>query len=252
VPRRSAKGFSIALIALLFALCGFERLLASHPTPGHRGPSRDSASSLGEIDRGPRGERKIALTFDAGADADCFEDLIRALESAHVHSTFFITGHWAQQNRDCAQAITTHRHEVGNHTWNHLDLTKQPNAIVRAEILRADATLMELTGQSPRPRWRAPFGARDTRVLQIASKLGYRSIYWTIDSLDSVGPPKTSQQLVERLTSKSDADLDGAIILLHVGVRSTADALPAVIANFQGRGFRLVTVSDLLRGEARF
>jgi peptidoglycan/xylan/chitin deacetylase (PgdA/CDA1 family) len=221
-------------------------LVGRHVKPDRASDAAASITRLGEVERGPRGENKIALTFDAGADADCFDDLIRALESAHVHSTFFITGHWAQQNRECAEAITTHGHEVGNHTWNHLDLTKQPDAMVREEIVHADAMLMELTGQSPRPRWRAPFGARDARVLRIASQLGYNSIYWTIDSLDSVNPPKTSQQIGDWLTRKSDAELDGAIILLHVGVRATADALPTVIANYQGRGFKLVTISELL------
>jgi peptidoglycan/xylan/chitin deacetylase (PgdA/CDA1 family) len=45
---------------------------------------------------------------------------------------------------------------------------------------------------------------------------------------------------------KSDSELNGAIILMHVGVRSTADALPAIIANLQGRGFHLVSISTLL------
>jgi peptidoglycan/xylan/chitin deacetylase (PgdA/CDA1 family) len=53
--------------------------------------------------------------------------------------------------------------------------------------------------------------------------------------------------LIDRITSRSDTDLDGAIILMHVGVRSTADALPAIIANLQARGFQLVTISKLLQ-----
>jgi len=83
-------------------------------------------------------------------------------------------------------------------------------------------------------------------VLRIAANLGYRSIYWTLDSLDSLEPRKSPEFLIDRITSKSDAELDGAIILMHVGEKSTADALPAIIANLQGRGFRLVTVSTLL------
>ena len=69
-----------------------------------------------------------------------------------MHSTFFITGNWAQRNLDCAEAITKHGHEVGNHTWNHLDLTKQPDDIVREEITRAEDLLTEISGQSPRPQ----------------------------------------------------------------------------------------------------
>jgi peptidoglycan/xylan/chitin deacetylase (PgdA/CDA1 family) len=199
-----------------------------------------------EIERGPRGKSQIAITFDAGANAECFDDLITALESARVHSTFFITGNWAQRNSHCAEAITKHGHEVGNHTWNHPDLTKQSDEIIREELTRAEMLLTEITKQSPRPRFRAPFGARDNRVLRIAANLGYRSIYWTIDSLDSVEPRKSLEFLIDRITGKTDAELDGAIILMHVGEKSTADALPVIIADLQRRGFRLVTISKLL------
>lgn len=232
---------------VLFWGCSF--LQAIHPKSDETGRAgvAETTGSFGEVVRGSHGRWEVAITFDAGADADCFQDLIAALESAHVHSTFFITGNWAQQNRDCAEAITKHGHEVGNHTWNHVDLTRQTDEIVRDEISRAEVFLTEISGQSPRPRWRAPYGARDSRILRIASALGYRSIYWTIDSLDSVEPQKTPQFLIDRITQKTDAELDGAIILMHVGVRSTADALPAIIANLQSRGFHLVTVSKLLR-----
>lgn len=214
-------------------------------TDKRRETKRDVPRSI-EVTRGVRGYSEIAITFDAGAEADCFDDLITALQNAHVRSTFFITGTWAQKNRQCAEAITKHGHEVGNHTWNHLNLTQQPDQIVREEITRAETILTQVSGQDPKPLWRAPYGARDARVLRIANNLGYRSIYWTIDSLDGIEPVKTPEFLINRITGKTDAELDGAIILMHVGEKSTASALPAIIANLQARGFRLVTISKLL------
>ena len=89
---------------------------------------------------------------------------------------------------------------------DHLDLTKQTDEIVPEEITRAEVLLTDISGQSPRPRWRGPFGARNDRVLRIAANLGYRSIYWTNDSLDSVESPKTPQFLIDRITSKTDAE----------------------------------------------
>jgi peptidoglycan/xylan/chitin deacetylase (PgdA/CDA1 family) len=248
---RSTTFVSIIFLVVFLLSWGCSYLRASHPRPdtaGHTAISKDATATgpFGEIVRGPRGKSEIALTFDAGAEADCFEDLIAALQTAHVQSTFFVTGNWAQKNRECAAAITKHGHEVGNHTWNHLNLTQQPDNVVRDEIMRAEIILNEISGQDPKPRWRAPYGERNDRVLKIATNLGYRSIYWTLDSLDSVEPPKSPQSLIDRITQKSDSELDGAIILMHVGIRSTADALPAIIANLQGRGFRLVTVSRLL------
>ena len=253
---RSTLTISTAFVAFFLLFLGCSLLRASHPkadTTSHPAISNNVTATgpFGEIVRGPRGKSEIALTFDAGADADCFDDLIVALANAHVHSTFFVTGKFAQQHRDCAAEITKRAHEVGNHTWNHLNLTQQPDNIVREEISRAETILNDSCGQDPKPRWRAPYGERDERVLRIATSLGYRSIYWTLDSLDGVEPVKTPQFLIDLITGKSDEELDGAIILMHVGVRSTADALPAIIANLQGRGFHLVTVSELLRSSAK-
>ena len=248
-----SKALKGKFLVVLIIFGGFSVLHASHQEPDKKTPSHhlQSANLLGEVVRGPRGKSEIALTFDAGTETECFEDLIAALENSGVHSTFFITGNWAQKNRDCAAAITKHGHEVGNHTWNHLNLTKQTDNIVREEISRAEVILNQLTGQSARPLWRAPYGERDDRVLRIASNLGYRSIYWTLDSLDGVEPIKTPQFLIDRITHRSDQELDGAIILMHVGEKSTAEALPVIIADLQGRGFRLVTVSKLRESTAK-
>jgi peptidoglycan/xylan/chitin deacetylase (PgdA/CDA1 family) len=242
---------SASVAAILVSICASSFLYAIHvkseSDEKNRPAQKEKMGKLGEVDRGPRGKHEIALTFDAGAEAECFDDLIAALANAHASSTFFITGRFVHDHADCAAEITKHGHEVGNHTWSHLNLTQESDDVVRDEIMRAERAIVQASGQTPRPRFRPPYGLRNERVLKIASNLGYRSIYWTLDSLDGVEPAKNSQFLIDRITSKSDADLDGAIILMHVGVRSTANALPAVIANLQGRGFRLVTISKLLQ-----
>jgi peptidoglycan/xylan/chitin deacetylase (PgdA/CDA1 family) len=247
-----ALGIGLGIMVLTLGASSF--LYATHVTSGAGAKNRptvtEKAGGFTEVARGPRGKKEIALTFDAGAEAECFDDLITALANAHATSTFFVTGKFVHQHADCAAEITKNGHEVGNHTWSHLDLTQQSDEVVRDEIVRAERAITQASGQSPRPRLRAPYGASDARVLKIAAGLGYRSIYWTLDSQDGVEPVKTTQFLIDRITSKSDEELDGAIILLHVGVRSTADALPAIISNLQGRGFRLVTISKLLESAA--
>jgi peptidoglycan/xylan/chitin deacetylase (PgdA/CDA1 family) len=240
-----------AVVVVLLSLGATSFLFASHVksgVPGRTSPAQiEKMGRFGEVDRGLRGKHEIALTFDGGAEADCFDDLMTDLANANVHSTFFVTGRFVNDHPDCAVAITRYGHEIGNHTWSHLALTREPDAVIRDELTRAERRIIEVSHQNPRPLWRAPYGDRDARVLKIATSLGYRSIYWTLDSLDSVEPKKTPQFLISRITSKSDAELDGAIVLMHVGERSTADALPAIIANLQGRGFQLVTISKLLQ-----
>ena len=231
----------------MLVLSGWSFVYATRVAPGKRTQLAipELWGPFGEVIRGPRGKSEVALTFDGGADAECFEDLIAALESAHVNSTFFITGKFAQQHADCAKEITKHGHEIGNHTRSHLNPTEQSDDVVRDEILRAERALLQISGKSSRPRWRAPHGERDERVLKIANHLGYRSIYWTIDSLDAVEPAKTPRFLIDG----SQAETTRNSMEQYSNARrrsSTADALPAIIANLQGRGFRLVTIPKLL------
>jgi peptidoglycan/xylan/chitin deacetylase (PgdA/CDA1 family) len=118
------------------------------------------------------------------------DKLLAALDSANVRCTFFLTGRWASQHPDLAKEIHSRGHEIGNHSWSHPDLTLLDTDRIRSEVSRTDAFLTGITGQSPRPYFRAPFGARNLRVLSILADLGYNSIYWTLDSLDSVNPKK--------------------------------------------------------------
>lgn len=226
-----------SLIALLLLGSAAGKYLGRPPLPSLARPE--------EIERGPRGGHLLTLTFDAGGETTGISQLLAALASAHSHCTFFLTGRWAALHPELAEQIHRAGHEIGNHTWSHPDLTKLTDDQIRIELLRADATLRHLLGHSPRPLWRAPYGAQDSRVLRVAMSLGYTSIYWTLDSLDSVGDRKTSSYIVNRILNSSDDQLDGAIILMHVGELETAEALPIVIAGLQRRHFTLVNVSQL-------
>ena len=112
------------------------RPVRTQPGAGNYGP-------FGEVIRGPRGKTEIALTFERGAEAECFDDLITALANAHASSTFFITGRFVHDHADCAAEITKHGHEIGNHTWSHLNLTQQSDDVVRDEICEPSAPLFK-------------------------------------------------------------------------------------------------------------
>jgi len=221
---------------------------ASTPSEGElpvQSGARDVVA-VAELHRGPRGAHRLAMTLDAGGEADAFPALVAALSSAGVRSTFFLTGEWMQKHPELVAVLVREGHEIGNHTWSHRDLTRLDEAQIRAEFKQTAALLAKHSPRTACRWWRAPFGERDRRVLRIASSLGLVSVYWTLDSLDSVAPPKSRAFLIERITGKSDAQLDGAIILMHVGEPATAAALPEILRTLQRRGFEVVTVSSLL------
>ena len=226
---------------------GTALLLQAETPPGLPSRARDrDAVPATEVQRGPRGAHRLAITFDAGGEADAFPALLAALAAARVRSTFFLTGEWMSQHPDLVRSLVKSGHELGNHTWHHRDLTGLGDARIRTELNETAALLALHAPRSVRRWWRAPFGARDSRVLRIASELGCVSIYWTLDSLDSVAPKKSRAFLVERIVRHSDAQLDGAIILMHVGEPATAEALPEILRALQRRGFERTTISRLL------
>ncbi len=223
------------------------------PTSALRRPSLNpqaiDVTSMPEQDRGPRGLRRVALTFDAGGEDDMFPALLSALAAENVHSTFFLTGNWMHEHPDHVRFLVSSGHELGNHTWSHRDLTQLDDAKIRAELESTGALLAQQAPAAVSHWWRAPYGARDRRVLRIASQLGYISVYWTLDSLDSVEPKKSPAFLYERITHHSDAELDGAIVLMHVGEPATAEALPKILRDLRNRRFEVVTISDLLNSK---
>lgn len=170
--------------------------------------------------------------------------MLTALAERKIRLTFFLTGRWVEENPDLTRAIRDGGHEIANHTYTHPDLRGLGHERIISEINRTEQLLLERYGVSSRPWFRFPYGARDARTMTIINELGYTSIFWTLDSLDSVGAPKTPQFLHDRVVGNA---VNGSIVLMHVGSASTAVALPRIIDSLQQRGYRLVTISELLR-----
>lgn len=201
------------------------------------------------VQRGPTDKPWVALTLDAGADAAPVPAMLKTLREHKVKITFFLTGKWIKDNPDLARQIVADGHEIANHSFTHPDMRNLSDAAILKELSDTEALLTETTGASSRPFFRPPFGAYDARVLKLVVGAGYLPIYWTLDSLDSVGEPKTPDFLFDRVTAKLTPDqLRGAIILAHCGSQPTADALPRILDRFAELGFEVKKVSEVLRG----
>jgi len=205
-----------------------------------------SNPALSEIVRGKTGQKQVAITLDAGGDAVAFPKMIAALNKYGIKVTFFLTGTWAQQNPSYVSQIVSSGMEVANHSWSHPDFTTLSDEEIKDELNRTDALLSKYTGESTKPFMRFPYGARNAHTTALVNSMGYRSVYWTIDSLDSVGQPKTAQFLIDRITKQTDAQLDGEIVLMHLGNATSGDALPVILENLTSRGFKVVTISKLI------
>ena len=205
-----------------------------------------------EIWRGIRGQKRVALTFDAGGEDDAATDLLKYLTEAKAPATFFVTGQFAAEHTKLVKEIDQAGYPIHNHSWSHPEFTKISDDKIDEELERTEWAIRDATGKTTKPFWRPPFGDRDNRVQRVAAEAGYQSIYWTLDSLDSVGEKKDPEFIVSRILnppkSGDDPDryLDGAIILMHVGEAGTARAVPLLIKSLRDRGFKLVTVDEIV------
>src|SRR5262245_25358465 len=203
-----------------------------------------------ELTRLPTGAKVVALTFDAGANADGVAKILSTLRTAGVPATFFLTGAWTRQFPAQARDLGI-QFPVGNHTDTHPHLTTLPDDQVRAQVLTTQSAVATATRYDPRPLFRFPFGESDARTLRIVNSLGYTSIRWTVDTLGWKGT--SGGQSVDTVVARVvNAVTPGEIVLMHVGSNpddgSTldADALPRVISELRARGYSFVTVPAAL------
>jgi peptidoglycan/xylan/chitin deacetylase (PgdA/CDA1 family) len=202
------------------------------------------------ITRGPTSEKVVTLTYDAGADRGQAAQLLAYLDQAGVKATFGMTGRWAESNPDLVRHIAANGHEFMNHTYDHRSFTgvsARPAVTSLSarltEIQQAEAIIQEISGLSPRPLFRPPYGDEDTSVLQAVSAAGYEySVLWTVDSTGWRGTPLP--QIVDRCLRLV---VPGAIYVMHVGgLSQDIEATPAIVEGLRAQGYRLVTVGALL------
>jgi peptidoglycan/xylan/chitin deacetylase (PgdA/CDA1 family) len=210
-----------------------------------------SLASSGELERLPTRAKVIALTFDGGGDtANGTALILRTLKRKHAPATFFVAGRWIRRHPQLARAIGK-LYPVGNHTYDHAVLTGMSADEVRMDIRRGAYWIRALTRREPRPLFRFPYGARDSRTLAVVRSLGYVSVRWSLDTWGWMGP--SEGQSVGTVLHRFAAGLrPGAIVLMHVGVArdgSTLDAhaLGRAIDLARSRGYRFVTLERYVR-----
>ncbi len=222
------------------------RVSAAEPreTPAAPTPQTSPAAvSDREIVRGPSGRDEVALTFDAGSDHRPVARILSVLNGERFTSTFFLTGGWTRAHPDAARRIAAAGNELGNHSWDHPPFSRLSDADIRDQLRRTEAEIVQVTGRSSKPYFRPPLGDRDARVRRIVSEEGYSTVYWTLDSRDSVVKGITSDQIRDRVLSRVGP---GSIVLLHCGSQASADALPEILVGLKQRGLNPVTLSRLL------
>ena len=209
-------------------------------------PASAPPTSADLVTRVEPGQGEVALVFNADSFEGHIDSILETLRAHDTRLTFFLTGGYLERYPDRVKQIDADGNEIAGHGYRHVDFRSLSGEEIVAQIDRWRETFSELTGKTGPQYWQPPYGYSNDRVRQAAAGRGYTTIYWTIDVLDSVGQPKSKQFVLNRVL-QATADLDGAIVLMHVDKDGTVAALPEMLDALGERGLRAVTVGELLR-----
>lgn len=180
--------------------------------------------------------KQVALTFDDGPDPEVTTAILATLKKYDAKATFFMLGSRVEYYPEIAKNVEKAGHELGNHTWNHPDLTKASAKKVNSEIANTSSIIKDVTGKNATV-FRPPYGAANDLV---RGQTDLPSILWDVDTLD--WKHRNANELLRIVKSRTQ---DGSIVLMHDIHQSTADGLDSVLAYLKNEGFTFVTVSEL-------
>lgn len=235
-----------------------------------------------DLSRGPAWERKIALTFDGGSEANATAEILDTLKSMGVKATIFLTGRYIDRYPDLVRRMVREGHEIGNHTFSHPHLTsfavsRRQDTLpgvtrerVQGELRQTARLFEEVTGVPMSPYWRAPYGEHNLEIRRWAGAIGYMHVGWTrdlaagedLDTRDWVADTHSpiyyrAAEVRKRILNFGKgrtARANGGIILLHLGTQRKQDQvhreLRTIIDGLRAQGYDLVPVSELHRALA--
>jgi len=201
----------------------------------------------------PTHAKVVALTFDAGANADGVQPILGTLAKYNVRATFNLTGNFVRDFPAPSKAIAAAGQRIGDHSVSHPYFIKDKltDAQMRDQVLSAESRIASVTGADPWPWFRFPYGDYSQHAISVVNGTGFVPVGWTVDTLGWKGTSGgiTAQTVLNRVLGSLRP---GEIVLMHCGSNpddhSTldADALPAVIQNLQARGYSFVTMNALM------
>ena len=184
----------------------------------------------------------IAMTFDDGPSAKLTPHLLDILKERNMHVTFFVLGEMVKQHPEIVKRAIAEGHEVGNHSYDHPQLSKLSDEAVRSQLDRTKELITAATGK-PLIYMRPPYGALTKEQKRwIHDDLGYQIILWDVDPLDWK-KPITPALVEERILQQTR---NGSIILSHDIHPTTVEAMPDTFDKLLAKGFKFVTVSELI------
>ncbi len=180
--------------------------------------------------------KQIAITFDDGPSLYT-EELLDGLMKRNVKASFFLIGKKVEEFPDIVKREKEEGHLIGNHTYNHVDISKVSEEVAKEELGKTDQALKIILGEGT-IYVRPPFGIRQKKLEE---ELDLIPVMWSIDPLDWTTENVT--EIVNKVVTEAD---ENDIILMHDCYKSSVEAALRIIDILQKEDFEFVTVEELL------
>ena len=192
------------------------------------------------ISHGDFKQKVVALTFDDGTNPENTKQILRILQHEKANATFFPTGVAMERFSDVWKAVARANFPIANHTYGHGALADKCFEPQQSALSHA-ADVFASLGIPESPYMRPPYELFDDTTRAAASSLGLDAvILWNVDTGDWQGASAATIRRIALTGGK------GSIILMHTFPEATAAALPGIIKGFKARGFRFVTIGQVL------
>jgi len=217
---------------------------------------RDPSPDLATHGRTGTSGRRIALTFDDGPDPRTTPRVLATLRKYDLKATFFVLGRQVDKRPGLLRRIVEEGHTIGNHTYNHTDMSDLSRKRMRAELRHTQEAVDDALGYHytmvlMRPPYGNPYlGGSDAlpEFQKVAREHRLFPVLWTVDPRDYLlgGHPEDVVRGVVRADETRRKGEKDQVLLLHDTHRQTAYALPQIIDHYERSGRRFADVGELL------
>lgn len=232
-----------AVLCILIGLFQAEQSLASPVVKKDRAYYEQRGDIVWEV---PKEDKVIAITFDDGPDPQDTPAILDLLKKYNGKATFFVVGKQLKRYPEIAKRQVEEGHELANHTLTHFYFNRNtPIETIKNEIDQTQDLIYEITGTKTQ-LFRPPGGFYNDRMVSLCKDKGFLVVLWSwhqdTKDWDRPGVSKIVNKVLKNVRG-------GDIILMHdhvEGTSQTVAALEQILPELQKRGYRLVTVSELL------
>ena len=194
---------------------------------------------------GDTSKKRLYLTFDAGYENGYTEHILDVLKKHEVKAAFFLVGNYISTKPELVKRMVSEGHIVGNHTFNHPDMSKiSSEESFHSELIQLENLFEQTTGQKMQKFYCPPQGKYSEENLKLAQQEGYKTIFWSLAYVDWYNDKQpTRQEAMEKLMPRIH---NGAVILLHSTSKTNSEILDDLLTNLEQQGYTFGEITELV------